>query len=86
MMNLMLHGIEGGIVCADSLSPAGEAIGKADVVLTNPPFGTKKGGGRPTRGDFSITADTSNKQLAFVEHIGVLSLFLKFHTVIEKNI
>jgi type I restriction enzyme M protein len=37
--------------------------------MTNPPFGTKKGGGRPTRTDFSITADTSNKQLAFVEHI-----------------
>ena len=34
-----------------------------------PPFGTKKGGGRPTRGDFSVTADVSNKQLAFVEHI-----------------
>lgn len=43
--------------------------GKADLNLTNPPFGTKKGGGRPTRQDFSITADTSNKQLAFVEHI-----------------
>ena len=39
------------------------------MILTNPPFGTKKGGGRPTRSDFSITADTSNKQLAFVEHI-----------------
>ena len=38
-------------------------------MLTNPPFGTKKGGGRPTRQDFSITADTSNKQLAFVEHV-----------------
>ena len=39
------------------------------MILTNPPFGTKKGGGRPTRNDFSVTADTSNKQLAFVEHI-----------------
>jgi type I restriction enzyme M protein len=38
-------------------------------VLTNPPFGTKKGGGRPTRSDFSVTADSSNKQLAFVEHV-----------------
>ena len=69
MMNLMLHGIEGGVSNIDTLSPDGEALGKADVVLTNPPFGTKKGGGRPTRSDFSITADTSNKQLAFVEHI-----------------
>lgn len=69
LMNLMLHGIECPIESGDSLSPSGESLGKADLILTNPPFGTKKGGGRPTRQDFSITADTSNKQLAFVEHI-----------------
>ena len=69
LMNLMLHGIEGGVSLLDTLSPDGESLGKADLILTNPPFGTKKGGGRPTRSDFSITADTSNKQLAFVEHI-----------------
>ncbi|MBB5411028.1 type I restriction enzyme M protein [Paraburkholderia sp. HC6.4b] len=69
MMNLLLHGIEGGMENIDTLSPDGEALPKANLILTNPPFGTKKGGGRPTRSDFSITADTSNKQLAFVEHI-----------------
>lgn len=69
LMNLMLHGIESTVQSGDTLAPDGERIGKADLVLTNPPFGTKKGGGRPTRSDFSITADTSNKQLAFVEHI-----------------
>lgn len=69
MMNLLLHGIEGGVDNIDTLSPDGEALPKADLILTNPPFGTKKGGGRPTRTDFSVTADTSNKQLAFVEHI-----------------
>ncbi|MGH7224048.1 MAG: N-6 DNA methylase [Gemmataceae bacterium] len=69
MMNLLLHGIEGGVELADTLSPDGERLSKADLVLTNPPFGTKKGGGRPTRSDFSVTADTSNKQLAFVEHV-----------------
>ena len=69
LMNLMLHGIESQVESGDSLAPDGERLGKADVILTNPPFGTKKGGGRPTRSDFSITADTSNKQLAFVEHI-----------------
>ncbi len=69
LMNLMLHGIEGTITLGDSLSPDGEALGQADLILTNPPFGTKKGGGRPTRQDFSITADSSNKQLAFVEHV-----------------
>ncbi len=69
LMNLMLHGIESMVESGDALAPDGERIGKADLILTNPPFGTKKGGGRPTRFDFSITADTSNKQLAFVEHI-----------------
>ena len=69
LMNLMLHGIESLVESGDTLAPDGERLGKADVILTNPPFGTKKGGGRPTRSDFSITADTSNKQLAFVEHI-----------------
>jgi type I restriction enzyme M protein len=36
-------------------------------VLANPPFGTKKGGERPTRSDF--TYPTSNKQLNFLQHI-----------------
>lgn len=69
LMNLMLHGIEGSVACGDTLSPDGEDLPKAALVLTNPPFGTKKGGGRPMRSDFSITAETSNKQLAFVEHV-----------------
>jgi type I restriction enzyme M protein len=37
------------------------------VILTNPPFGTKKGGERATRTDFTFT--TSNKQLNFLQHI-----------------
>src|SRR5215467_7018448 len=70
LMNLMLHGIEAtGVSLGDTLSPDGERLAKVDLVMTNPPFGTKKGGGRPTRSDFTITADTSNKQLAFVEHV-----------------
>jgi type I restriction enzyme M protein len=69
LMNLMLHGIESMVQNGDTLAPDGERLGKADLIMTNPPFGTKKGGGRPTRSDFSVTADTSNKQLAFVEHI-----------------
>jgi len=69
LMNLMLHGIEGSAQAIDTLSADGASLPRADLVLTNPPFGTKKGGGRPTRDDFSTTAETSNKQLAFVEHI-----------------
>jgi type I restriction enzyme M protein len=67
LMNLMLHDIEGDLLLDDTLSPAGSRLPKADVVLTNPPFGTKKGGGLPTRDDF--TYPTSNKQLAFLQHI-----------------
>lgn len=67
LMNAMLHGIEGDLALGDTLSPAGQALPKADVILTNPPFGTKKGGGRPTRDDF--TFPTSNKQLAFLQHV-----------------
>jgi type I restriction enzyme M protein len=69
LMNLMLHGIESPVYCLDTLSADGTTLRRADLILTNPPFGTKKGGGRPNRADFSITAGTSNKQLAFVEHI-----------------
>lgn len=66
LMNAMLHGIVGQLRLGDSLSPDGAALPKADVILTNPPFGTKKGGGLPTRDDF--TYPTSNKQLCFVQH------------------
>lgn len=67
LMNLMLHGIQGELQVGDTLSPAGASLPKADVILTNPPFGTKTGGGRPTRDDF--TFPTGNKQLAFLQHI-----------------
>jgi type I restriction enzyme M protein len=67
LMNLMLHGLESELILGDSLSPTGASLPKVDVILTNPPFGTKKGGGLPTRDDF--TYPTSNKQLAFLQHI-----------------
>ena len=67
LMNAMLHDIEGDLLLGDTLSKTGEDLPEADVILTNPPFGTKKGGGLPTRDDF--TFPTSNKQLAFLQHI-----------------
>lgn len=67
MMNLMLHDIEGELILGDALSDSGKHLPKADLILTNPPFGTKKGGGLPSRDDF--TYPTSNKQLAFLQHI-----------------
>jgi type I restriction enzyme M protein len=67
LMNAMLHGIESEIVLGDTLGPSGAALPKADVILTNPPFGTKKGGGGSSRDD--ITYPTSNKQLVFLQHV-----------------
>ena len=67
LMNAMLHDIDGDIMLADTLSNQGKALKDFDVVLANPPFGTKKGGERATRDDF--TYPTSNKQLNFLQHI-----------------
>lgn len=67
LMNAMLHDIEGPIYLGDTLSNFGKNFKDFDVVLTNPPFGTKKGGERPTRDD--LTYVTSNKQLNFLQHI-----------------
>lgn len=67
LMNAMLHGIEGEIILGDTLSNIGKSMQGFDLVLTNPPFGTKKGGERATRDDF--TYPTSNKQLNFLQHI-----------------
>lgn len=67
LMNAMLHDIDGQILLGDTLSNFGKQMNGFDVVLTNPPFGTKKGGERATRDDF--TYPTSNKQLNFLQHI-----------------
>lgn len=67
LMNAMLHDIDGDLALGDTLSDNGKKLRPADVILTNPPFGTKKGGGLPSRDDF--TYPTSNKQLAFLQHI-----------------
>lgn len=67
LMNAMLHDIEGNIVLGDTLTNVGKQMKDLDVVLSNPPFGTKKGGERATRDD--LTFMTSNKQLNFLQHI-----------------
>ena len=67
MMNAFLHGMHGNIELGDSLSSMGEAIKNKDIVLANPPFGTKKGGENPTRSD--LVYPSSNKQLNFLQSI-----------------
>lgn len=90
LMNLMLHNIRSTLIRGDTLSPDGQRLREADVILTNPPFGTKKGGGLPTRDDF--TYPTSNKQLAFLQHIyrslkhgGRAAVVLPDNVLFEEN-
>ena len=66
LMNLFLHGVEPHIYLGDTIyePDRGERF---DVVLTNPPFGTKGANQAPDRDDFTI--ETSNKQLNFVQHL-----------------
>lgn len=69
MMNLMLHDLaiddqNAGILFGDTLSNEGKQLPPATLILANPPFGTKQGGGIPTRDD--LVHYTSNKQLAFL--------------------
>ena len=66
LMNLYLHGIEPHIRLGDSIyePPTAERF---DVILTNPPFGTKGANQAPDRDDFTVS--TSNKQLNFLQHI-----------------
>ncbi len=66
LMNLYLHGIEPHLALGDAIyeAPSSE---KYDVILTNPPFGTKGANQAPEREDFTI--ETSNKQLNFLQHV-----------------
>jgi type I restriction enzyme M protein len=59
--------LESRVEMGDTLSDLGKHFKGFDGVLANPPFGTKQGGERPTRDDF--TYPTSNKQLNFLQHI-----------------
>jgi hypothetical protein len=67
MMNALLHGVEGNFLQGDTLSAMGTQLDNFDLILSNPPFGTKKGGERATREDLVYTS--SNKQLNFLEVI-----------------
>jgi len=66
VMNVYLHQVEPHIERKDSISeiPSTE---RYDVVLTNPPFGTRGANEEPNRDDFTVS--TSNKQLNFIQHV-----------------
>jgi type I restriction enzyme M protein len=65
LMNLYLHGLTPRIYLGDTIYEP-ERGDRYNVILTNPPFGTKGANQAPDRDDFTIA--TSNKQLNFVQH------------------
>lgn len=69
LMNLYLHQVEPRIALGDSIYEA-PTDQRFDVILTNPPFGTKGANQAPVRDDFVV--ETSNKQLNFVQHVMTL--------------
>ena len=66
LMNLFLHGLKPTIYLGDTIYEPDRGE-RYDVILTNPPFGTRGAGQAPARDDFTIA--TSNKQLNFVQQI-----------------
>jgi type I restriction enzyme M protein len=96
LMNMLLHGLESsegnaGIRYGDTLSPDGALLPKASLILSNPPFGTKRGGGVPTRPDLPFV--TSNKQFCFLQHIylglkpgGRAAVIVPDNVLFENNI
>ncbi len=71
LMNCLLHDIEGdqdkggAIRLGNTLGSDGEALPQADLILTNPPFGSAAG----TNITRTFVHQTSNKQLCFMQHI-----------------
>jgi type I restriction enzyme M protein len=66
LMNLFLHNLKPTIYSGDTIYEPDRGE-RYDMVLTNPPFGTKGAGQAPERADFTIS--TSNKQLNFLQHV-----------------
>ena len=66
LMNMFLHQVEPQIKFGDTIYEAFDGK-QFDVILTNPPFGTRGANQAPDRDDFNVS--TSNKQLNFVQHV-----------------
>jgi len=85
LMNCFLHSIEPTIFFGDSLGEGPHVGQRCNVVLTNPPFGTKGAGGAPSRDDFLVK--TANKQFNFVQHvITILKIGGRSAMVVPDNV
>lgn len=67
LMNAFLHNLDLHLILGDALTVDAKELGKADVILANPPFGGRAGSARKQRQDLPFP--TANKQLAFLQHI-----------------
>ncbi len=67
LMNLYLHQVEPHISLGDSIYETVSAE-RFDVVLTNPPFGTRGANQAPDRDDF-VSLQLATKQLNFLQHV-----------------
>lgn len=67
LMNVYLHRMNAEINLGDALTEDAEKLSPADLILANPPFGSKFGSARAKREQFSFS--TSNRQLEFLQHI-----------------
>jgi len=67
LMNTFLHGLDADIWLGDALTDDARVFEPADLILANPPFGARAGSRRKRRSDLEVA--TTNKQLAFLQHI-----------------
>jgi type I restriction enzyme M protein len=67
LMNTFLNGLDAEIIYGDALTDDAKGLQPADLILANPPFGSKAGSRRSPRAD--LPHQNANKQLAFLQHI-----------------
>lgn len=91
LMNTFLHRMNATITLGDALTTDVNILKKANVIIANPPFGSKSGSVRDTRTD--IKFPSSNKQLDFLQHIygglkpgGRAAVVLPDNVLYESNV
>lgn len=67
LMNTFLNGLDAEVIYGDALTDDANSLQPADLILANPPFGSKAGSRRSLRAD--LPYHNANKQLAFLQHI-----------------
>ncbi|MEP4038972.1 N-6 DNA methylase [Pseudophaeobacter sp.] len=67
LMSTFLNDLDAEIIYGDALTDDGKALSQADLILANPPFGSKAGSRRDARAD--LPYPSANKQLLFLQHI-----------------